>query len=133
MTNKRNNRNADLGMVQLLEKYFSGKEAIPVSVLADELNMRSETLINMWIAGKTKVPIHVLPAIAEVLGGSLADLLPLWIEQEAPEHQREEFREAAQSCSPASEMQLIHLARELYADGGEEWRDTTWLSSKQRS
>lgn len=128
MTDSNPNLDKNIGLVPFL-KALVGTEPgqIPISVLADDLGYKSENFIRRWVDGTSKVPLNRLPALAEITSHDLADLLTMWIEQEAAPEHREELVKAAESCSPAWEMQLIHFARELYADGPGEWRDGTWL------
>lgn len=52
--------------------------------LAIEWNYRSPGIVSMWRTGKSRVPIERLSSLAHKLRVDMAILLPLWIDQFAP-------------------------------------------------
>lgn len=49
--------------------------------LADALGYKHDSFIKMWVAGKSKVPLKHITAIAHFFGFDAADVLPYWLAQ----------------------------------------------------
>lgn len=53
--------------------------------MAEEMGYARSNIISMWRTGRSRIPLERLPDLSKMLNVSMAELLPMWIEQYAPQ------------------------------------------------
>ena len=84
--------------------------------LAGEWDYNAPGIISMWRTGKSKVPIEMIPTLADYLGVDIAFLLPLWMEQYTAGKKQivnEVVRQAFRQMVTTNEFALVRRARGL--------------------
>lgn len=98
----------------LEERLETGNETQNIARLADALGYKHDSFIKMWVAGKSKVPLKHITAIAHFFGFDAADVLPYWLAQECPDD--EQLYRAGTRMLSAWEWMLVSVARDIYCD-----------------
>jgi transcriptional regulator with XRE-family HTH domain len=101
--------------------------------LADDMGYARSNIISMWRTGKSRIPLERLPDLSRLLNVSMAELMPMWVEQYAPQIRVEvgkmfnrlvtenEFevieaiRQASESTNPKPSRAQLKAVREAFA------------------
>lgn len=76
------------GLAEYLTANFSRQCGMTNEEVAKELGYRSANVLSLWKTGKSRVPLERLPDLARLMKVDLAELLPWWMEQYAPDTSR---------------------------------------------
>lgn len=79
--------------------------------LAGEMGYARANIISMWRTGKSRIPLERLPDLSRLLNVSLAELLPMWMEQYAPQ-MRVEIAQLFTRLVSKNEWEVIQAMRE---------------------
>lgn len=85
-----------------------------------------DTIVRMWLTGRTTVPLDKLQGISDALFIPLPTLLAAWVARYAPEELSESYWKAARPRITDEEQELIEKARKVYImpdDDREDERD----------
>ena len=95
--------------------------------LAQDLGYERASTVRLWLEGKSKIPLRLLPKLAKMLVVDPAPLICLFLDQEFSDEPelREEMVAISSRVVPEWEYPLILAARLVYISGEESlW---TWL------
>lgn len=95
--------------------------------LADACGYSRVESVRLWTNLRSRVPLSQLPAVAEFLGVHLSVLLALWIAETAPEEHADELFKAASPVVTARELEIVELARLVYAEQEDDAADADLL------
>lgn len=71
-------------LAEWLNNNLSRRTNMTNEELADDMGYARSNIISMWRTGKSRIPLERLPDLSRLLNVSLAELLPMWMEQYAP-------------------------------------------------
>lgn len=81
-------RGPGYSLAEFLNDNWGTRVSITHEELAARMGYTSPNVASLWKTGKSRVPLERLPALADLLKVDLAALLPLWMEQYAPDTSR---------------------------------------------
>lgn len=80
--------------------------------LADDMGYARSNIISMWRTGKSRIPLERLPDLSRLLNVSMAELLPMWMEQYAPQI-RVEVGKMFNRLVTENEFEVIEAIRQV--------------------
>lgn len=106
-------------MAAYLAANFSRRCSLTNEQVALDLGYTAANVLSLWKTGKSRVPLDRLPGIARLMRIDIAELLPLWIEQHAPDTPRtgvsrttyEQIQEVFERIATAHEAPLLKAIR----------------------
>ena len=89
-------------LAEFINANWDARVSLTHEEIAVKMGYSSPNAASLWKTGKSRVPLDRLPALADLMGVDLAELLPLWMEQHAPDTGRKGL-----TGQPYSELQEV--------------------------